>query len=524
MILALALALTDPAAAAVQRWAVVVGNNEGSSSTRPLYFAEQDARKMKSILVGLGDVEETRVDLLLGGTRNELLMAMADIRPSIVAARNGGDQTVLYFYYSGHADDQQLQLGRTWVTWTELETLLEKSGADVRVAFVDACQSGALTRTKGGQMAPSFVFDVAERLDASGSYIVTSSAGDEASQESNEIGGSYFTHFLASALSGTADEDGDGRVTLSETYRYVYHETLYRTTKTRGGPQHPTYESRLSGTGDVVLTELGRAGGTLVFPAENPGDFAVFDVERRMFVAEVGVDDADRRLSLPAGRYLVQRRYPTHLAVSDVSVASGQATRLTASGFRALEYEDDVAKGSIDKVIRKAQLPRLSVRIVSGARGFSDPGVKSAYFPDTPAAGAEARFHWRDGRWASLDVVGGTGTGDLAVDGLPYTVPVRVSSAAFGGGVGYATREAPFRIGGGLHLEGIWLSRAFPGQGVESQELFTVAPGLMAWAGWYPKRVELELALRSHYLPYVVDGRDTGMGFSELVLAFGYRF
>lgn len=520
----IALALFGLAHAEVQRWAVIVGNNEGFVRSRPLYFAEQDAKKMRAVLTALGDVEDDDVRLLLGRNRNELLTTLGALRAPIAEAKARGDQTVLYFYYSGHGDADQLQLGRTWLTYAELEALLEGSEADVRVAFVDACQSGALTRTKGGTLAPPFVVDLSERLDTAGSYIITSSTGDEASQESDEIGGSYFTHFLASALTGSGDTDGDGRVTLRETYQHVYHETLYRTAGTRGGPQHPTYGSNLSGTGDLVLTELDRTGATLVFPGENPGAFAVFDIERRMFLAEVDVAGVDRQLSLRPGRYLVQRRHPTHLAVADVSLARGAAVRLGPPAFRALEYEDDVAKGAVQKLIRQGNLPRLSVRTLLGGRGFSEEEVKASYFPGTPAAGAEARFNWRDGKWASVDLLAGSGVGELSLAELPYTVPVRLDTVGVGLGAGYATREAPFRIGGGIHLQGIYLNRSFPGEQTDAQELFTVAPGLMAWTGWYPRRFELELALRSHYLPYVVDGRDQGMGYSELVLAIGYRF
>ncbi len=522
MILSLLLAST--ALAEVRRWAVVVGNNEGFTGTRSLYFAEHDAKKMKSILTSLGDVTEADTRLLLGRNRAELLTTLGGLKQPITDAKLRGDETVLYFYYSGHADAQQLQLGRTWLTYAELEEVLERSGADVRVAFVDACQSGALTRTKGGTMAPSFVLEVNESLTYRGSVFLTSSSGDEASQESNEIGGSYFTHFLASALSGAADGDRDGRVTLAEAYQYVYHETLYRTAATRGGPQHPTQENTLSGTGELVITELDRSGATLVFPGDQAGSFAVFDVDRRMFVAEVDIRDVDRKLSLRPGRYLVQRRYPTHLAVADVSLSRGADVRLSPAMFQASEYEDDVAKGSVEKLIREGNLPTLSVRTLLGGRGFGEDTVKQQYFPDTPIAGGEARFHWRDGRWASVDVLVGSGVSELVFAELPYSIPVRLDTVTFGAGVGYATAQAPFRVGAGIHLQGIHLTRSFPASDSDAQRLFTIAPGLSFWGGWYPRRFELELGLRTHYLPYVVDGRDTGMNYGELVLGLGYRF
>ena len=523
MILALLLASAD-AWADVRRWAVVVGNNEGFVGTRSLYFAEHDARKIKSILNTLGDVSEGDTRVLLGGSRTDVFTTLAALKQPITDAKLRGDQTILYFYYSGHADGAQLQLGRSSLKYPELEEVLEDSGADVRVAFVDACQSGALTRAKGGTMAPSFVLEVNESLSYEGSVFFTSSSDDEASQESNEIGGSYFTHFLASALSGAADIDRDGRVTLDETYQYVFHETLYRTAGTRGGPQHATQESKLTGSGELVLTELARSGAVLLFPADNPGSFVVFDVDRRMFVAEVDSAGVDQKLSLRPGRYLVQRRYPTYLSVADIVLAKGGNIRVSPAMFRALEYEDDVAKGSVEQVIREGNLPKLSVRTLFGGRGFGEDVVQREYFPGTPTAGAEARLHWRDGRWASADFLGGSGIGELSFAELPYTVPVRLDTAAVGVGAGYATAQAPFRIAAGIHLQGIYLNRSFPGSTDPSQELFTVAPGLMFWAGWYPRRFELELALRSHYLPYVVDGRDTGMSYSELVLAAGYRF
>ena len=254
------------ALAGVARFAVVVGNNEGHQETEPLIFAESDAQKVHGLLTELGGIDPERARLIQGGTRSQVLHALGDVNDAVEMARARGDQTVVVFYYSGHADDRELHLGRHWLRYDELEQLLAKSDADVRIALLDACQSGSMTREKGATRAPSFVFDLGERIDAHGQVIITSSAADEASQESDEIGGSYFTHFLASALTGAADDDGDRRVTLSEAYRYVYRETVYRTSSART-TQHPTYSWELQGRGDVVLADLSGGVAPLVFPA-----------------------------------------------------------------------------------------------------------------------------------------------------------------------------------------------------------------------------------------------------------------
>src|SRR6266571_2549119 len=60
------------------------------------------------------------------------------------------------------------------------------------------CARGAFTRFKGGSHLPPFMFDSSSV--AKGQAILTSSSASEASQESDSVGGSFFTHHLMSGL------------------------------------------------------------------------------------------------------------------------------------------------------------------------------------------------------------------------------------------------------------------------------------------------------------------------------------
>ena len=80
------LALVLVARAEVVRFAVLVGNNEGGTATRPLYFAETDAKKMHGILTEIGGVEPAGARMLLGRGRNDRLLAMAAVRAPIEQA------------------------------------------------------------------------------------------------------------------------------------------------------------------------------------------------------------------------------------------------------------------------------------------------------------------------------------------------------------------------------------------------------------------------------------------------------
>ncbi len=520
----LGLMLASPAHAGVRRFAVLVGNNEGSPGMHMLYFAEDDAIKMRSVLENAGGYRPEDITVLLNQRRNDVQQAMIDVRADIERAKANGDETLFLFYYSGHADEHKLQLGSTPLMYELLDGLIERSGADVRLAFLDACQSGAMTGTKGGTRAPSFVFDVTERLGASGQVVITSSSSDEASQESDEIGGSYFTHFLTSGLLGAADSDSDERVTLEEAYQYVYHETVYRTAGSRTGTQHPTYEWDLAGKGDVVLTDLSAARTTLVFPGGMHGSYAIFDRGQRMFVAEVDMTGDEQKLSLHPGTYLIQRRYPTHLEVAAVRLDEGSEFRMSDAGFEAVEYEEDVARGTIDKKIRQANLPRLSMRLQAGVLRAASLEVEAAYLPIVPAAGAGARFAWRSGSWMAADFTTGTGSSVLSIPELQYEVPQSMTTVLVGTWGGWATRPRRFQAGFGGGVTAVYMHRSFPETSLDPQQLFTVAPGATAWVGWHPGRFELDLELRSYFVPYQLDDVDQWLRFNVLHLNFGYRF
>ena len=172
----------------------------------------------------------------------------------VAAAAAPRSRTEIVFYYSGHSDETGLLLGADRVSYQEIRTWVEQTGADVRIAVLDSCASGALTRAKGGVHRPPFLVDTSSA--ARGHAYLTASSENESAQESDRLGAAYFTHYLVSGLRGAADVSHDGRVTLSEAYQYAFTETLARTETSRGGPQHASYDFQLTGKGDLVMTDL----------------------------------------------------------------------------------------------------------------------------------------------------------------------------------------------------------------------------------------------------------------------------
>ncbi len=140
----------------MRRFGLFIGNNDGHSGDQPLRFAEDDARRLRDALLDVGGFRAEDAVLLLGAEADDARRAGSSLTGRAKAAAQGGADTVLVLYYSGHADAEQLHLGATDLSFAEVRSSLEGSGAQVTLAIVDACRSGGITRRKGATAAAPF--------------------------------------------------------------------------------------------------------------------------------------------------------------------------------------------------------------------------------------------------------------------------------------------------------------------------------------------------------------------------------
>jgi len=513
-VIALAASLASPPAlAAERRLALVIGQPDGGAGSVLLRYAERDARRIHGILIRLGGVLGTDARLLLSPGEAEVRRALSDLAERSREAGAKGDRTVLLVYYSGHARDGALRLRENRLELSELKRLLELAPADVRIGLIDSCRSGAITRAKGVRRAPAF--EVARAEGQRGLVLVTSSGADEDSQESDAIGGSFFTHHLASALLGDADASGDGKVTLAEAYAYAYARTVASTADTAAGVQHPAYLYDLGGAGDVVLTEL-PIGGALVFPAAAEGSFVVLDGTHRA-VAEVAKPaGAPRRLALPAGRYTVKKRLAAGdgLLVQDLELASSPV-EVDEGRMARVPLTKDPQKGFGGS--------RWSLLAGLGGQRFFGPSAASGLFPSVGLGGLELMVRDDLGHGLSWGFDAALGGGSSALGFAGDTVAMRIGELSGGGSIGRDFRAGPVTISAGARLAFIYLTRSFPERpDLPSQYFFTLTPGLTGAVTWaFSDRFAAMARVRGHYLFYNVD-RNMSLGYAEMLLGVVY--
>jgi hypothetical protein len=332
----LALAADAAHAAPVRRFALIVGANDGGSSRSPLRYAVSDAERFARVLVDLGGVGAADVIVMKQPGAGSLDQSLTRLRAQVDAAREaaraaGGGRVEVFVYYSGHADEKGLLLGDDRYSYRSLRDHLDALPADVRIAVLDACASGAFTRLKGGRHRQAFLVD--ESADMRGHAFLTSSSETEAAQESDRVGGSYFTHFLLSGLRGAADASGEGKVTLNEVYQFAFDETLGRTVETKAGAQHPSYDINLSGTGDVVMTDLRQTSATLVLAESVDGRFFVRNARQELVVEMYKRHGRRIELGVEPGRYEVRVEREAAALVARPEVGEGARVVLEAQQF-----------------------------------------------------------------------------------------------------------------------------------------------------------------------------------------------
>jgi Caspase domain len=453
VVLIASLFAATAAHAETHRLAIVLGNNAGTGENPALHYAELDATKLSQTLVELGGVEPADLHLLHGRTLGELQAVFTRAAARIAAWRTvAGARVVLLFYFSGHSDGEALELGADRLGFAQLRSWLAATGADVRVVIIDSCKSGAMLAVKGGRPGTGFQIRLSDSVSSNGEALLTSSAADEIALESKEIRGSFFTHHLVSGLRGAADLSGDGNVTLGEAYQYAFARTVSATSATTFGPQHPAYDYRLTGEGEVVLASSARPSARLTLP-DGFDRVLIVHLTRDQVLAELP-RGAMRTLAVPPATYAVRGWRQGVAYEGRVAVRAGEARTVRAEELVVTALGAAGTKGSF------ARAETATLAVASGwQRGVaSDVGLL--------AISASLRAPGARGWSATLDVSSGRG------DGYRETEAAVLA--------GYFIGHVRGRLRGdlGLHVGGGMVTQHVDGGGRFTGPMFVVAPWL----------------------------------------------
>jgi hypothetical protein len=330
----------------VERFALYIASNDGGEKRENLKYASSDARKLAKTMSEIGGVPEDNSLLLTDPTRKDIDRAFMTVKAAIERDKGKAKRTEFLFYYSGHSNEKEFLLGKESYSYDDLKDKLDTVPTDVHVVMLDSCYSGNFVREKGGSRQKPFLMD--DSTVVKGHAYLSSSSEREASQESDKIKASYFTQALVTGLRGAADASGDNKVSLNELYHYAFNQTLEQTEQSSVGPQHPSYNITLVGSGDLILTDISESESILFIPAEYEGTYFVRDVNG-VLISEINKIRGTRiSLALPAGEYSIVVVTAATTKQGVITIDKGERISLNARDFCTIGRTAGRSRGDAD--------------------------------------------------------------------------------------------------------------------------------------------------------------------------------
>jgi hypothetical protein len=219
-----------------QRLALVVGTSRYEDpSLRQLRAPGTDAQQLAQVLgdPAVGDFDvEMLVDPLWDRMAYQIAELCARLHPSdfllIYLSCHGLLDSRGRLYYAA-ANTSRALLAATAVSASWLNERLTDSRAGTQLVLLDCCHSGAFSGWE--KAAPDLA--LRGRLGGRGRAVLTASSATEYSFEGDQAIGegvtSVFTEAVIEGLrTGDADIDKDGRISVSDLYKYVYRQVTAR--------------------------------------------------------------------------------------------------------------------------------------------------------------------------------------------------------------------------------------------------------------------------------------------------------
>lgn len=355
----------------VERYALYVAANNGGAERDILKYAASDAKKLMEAMQEIGGINQDNSVILVEPKITDVENALQSFATTINQKKSNARRTEFIFYYSGHSDENALLLGEESYGYSQLKADINSVPSDIHVVMLDSCFSGNFIRAKGGSRQKSFLVD--DSSVVSGHAYLSSSSESEASQESDLIQSSYFTHALITGLRGAADSSGDNKVSLNELYHYAFNETLSQTEQSTIGTQHPSFDITLVGSGDLILSDISTAESILALDSDLIGTVYIRNEKTGQLISEVKKSSANViPLALEAGTYNITLIQSEQTLGASVKLKAGKSVYLSAKKFKKIDTKDGRARGG-------KKIPAMIIETPQEEKPYKDlPETESA--------------------------------------------------------------------------------------------------------------------------------------------------
>jgi hypothetical protein len=315
------------------RYAIIIGSNNGGPGKEKLKYSHDDVDSVANVFSELGNIAKHNIILLKDPSKKNVHKGLQNIKKNIEKNKSG--RLEFLFYYSGHSDEEGILLNTEKMYYREIKEQITRIPVDVRIVILDSCSSGVFTRYKSGKMVKSFL--KINNPEIKGHAFITSSSANELSQESDKIGGSFFTHYFTSGLRGAADANSDALITLNEAYQYAYNETIALVEKQKLLAQHPNYAFNLQGKGELVMTDIRKSSTVLIIDKNLIGRFYIRNKNEKLVIELNKLKDQPVELGLSEGDHSIVLEKDGKYYINETTLKEGVHVRLMEVNFKRID-------------------------------------------------------------------------------------------------------------------------------------------------------------------------------------------
>ncbi len=223
-----------------QKWALLIGVNDYAYLNK-LKFCATDVQKLESQLLEAGFAKDQITLLNDSATDRKYIPSKTNIETQIdLICKMAEEGDVILLAFSGHGLErrghgflcpQDAKVDGTGDSLISIDWVYQKLGkskASLRLMVVDACREEIepdSTRGAGDLVKDATQFVEQLATVPKGTVLLNSCGPGEFAREDKRLSQGVFSHFLVQGLSGAADENGDGVVTVGELAKYTSRET-----------------------------------------------------------------------------------------------------------------------------------------------------------------------------------------------------------------------------------------------------------------------------------------------------------
>jgi hypothetical protein len=333
---------------AIERYAIYAASQYGGPDCTPLRYAGTDANRLYKTMTEIGGISQKNSIVLNSTTKENLESAFNTITTRIRENKNDSKGSEFFFYYSGHSDEEALLLGNETYSYSDLKNAISTVPTEIHVVILDSCFSGNFIRAKGGSRKKPFLFD--DTSIVKGHAYLSSSSENESSLESDSIGASFFTSSIITGLRGAADTSGDKKVSLNELYDYAFNNTLSQTELSTSGPQHPAYNIKLVGSGDLILTDISESDSLVIIPKASAGKYIIRTEEGKLISEINKTAGNEMELALQEDTYIVTVITPDSTKQTSIRLKKGDTCTLDEKNMKSVSLTTGTERGPQEKI------------------------------------------------------------------------------------------------------------------------------------------------------------------------------